>query len=148
MNFFQFAQNNWYIVLFVGAILTFSFVFNRRQISQMKSRGNDFIARHPQAAKVYLTRKGLIFAEVVNVYTVNGEEPAQFTKGRTMGFYVLPGKNTVQISYTYTRPGIFYKTVSESTDVVEKVLETESYKSYVLGFDRKEKSFTFENTPE
>lgn len=146
MNFIQFVQNNWYIVLFAGAILAFSFVFNARQISRMKSKGKDFLSQHPQAAKVYLTQKGLIFAEVVSVYTVNGEEPAKFTKGRSMGFYVLPGKSTVEISYTYTRPGIMHKTVSTSTDVVEKVLETEPYKAYVLGFDRKGECFTFEET--
>lgn len=144
MNLIQIVQNNWYIFLIIGVVTAFSFVFNFKQMGRMKSKGRNFISRHPEAAKVYLTQKGMIISEIVNVYTVNGEEPAQFTEGRTTGFYVLPGKSTVEISYTYTRPGIIYRTVTKSTDVVEKILETEPYKAYVLGFDRKDESFTFE----
>lgn len=133
MNFTQIVQNNWYLLPIAGVVIAFSVVFNVRQMRRMKSKGSDFLSRHPNAAKVYLTKKGLIVSEVVDVYSVNGEEPAQFTDGTSLGFYVLPGKCTVEISYTYTRPGVIHKTVSKSTDVVEKVLETEPRKSYVLG---------------
>jgi hypothetical protein len=37
-----------------------------------------------------------------------------------------------------------YKNVTESTDVVKKVLVVEANKSYRLGFDRKAEQFAFE----
>ncbi len=49
-------------------------------------------------------------------------------------------------SYSYTRPGVIHKSVTKTTGVVQKTLEVEAYKSYLLGFDRKAEEFTFEES--
>jgi hypothetical protein len=50
----------------------------------------------------------------------------------------------VEMVYTHNRPGILYKNISESTGMVKKELETEPGGCYLLGYNRKEKAFTFE----
>ena len=141
----QIIQDNIYIFSVMLIVMIVSITYAIIKNKSMKKKGASFLELHPDAARVYLTSKALITSEAVTVYTVNGEEPGRFTdKGKT-GFYVVPGNVTVEVSYTYTRPGVLHKTVTTSTDVVEKVLETKPHQSYILGFDRKAECFTFEN---
>ena len=79
----------------------------------------------------------------MEIYSVNGDKPESFMEKGKTGFLVLPGTCTVEIRYYYTRPGILHKNVTETTDLVKKELATEAKKSYLLGFDRGEKVFTF-----
>ena len=127
------------LIAMVGSLI-YAVIRNK----SMKNDSANFLKNHPDAAKVYLTVKALITTEAVTVYTVDGKAPSRFLEGGKTGFYVVPGNTKVEMSYSYTRPGVLHKTVTTSTDVVEKVLETEPNRSYVLGFDRKAECFTFE----
>ena len=144
IDIFQIIQQNLYVFCAIAAVTVLSVVYAVIRNRSMKKAGANFLELHPDAARVYLTSKALITVEAVTVYTVNGEPPSRFTDGGKTGFYVVPGKSTVEISYSYTRPGVMHKTVTTSTDVVEKILETKPHHSYILGFDRKAESFTFE----
>ena len=125
----------------VSAIFIGVAIFNYKK---MKNTTAKFLTENPNASKVFLTTKGFITSEAVTVHTVNDTKPILFTDKGKSGFYSIPGDVKVEISYSYTRPGIMYKTVTTSTDMVTKVLKTEPNKSYLLGFNRKEESFTFE----
>ena len=137
-------QENIYVfgVMVLATIISISYAIIKNK--KMKKDGANFLQLHPDAARVYLTSKALITSEAVTVYTVNGEAPSRFTDSGKTGFYLVPGSSKVSISYTYTRPGVLHKTVTTSTDVVEKILETEPNRSYMLGFDREAETFTFE----
>jgi hypothetical protein len=110
---------------------------------KMKASGEEFLATHPDAAKVYLTTKTFITSEAVTVYSVNGDGPVKFMEGMKTGFYLLPGTSSVEVCYSYTRPGLLHKNVTSTTDVVKKDLVVDAKKSYLLGFDRSEDVFTF-----
>lgn len=140
----QVVQQNKYVFGVMAAAVGISIVFNIIRARSMKSRGADFLSKHPDAAKIYLTTKALITSEAVRVHSVEGQKPHDFVDSGKTGFYVVPGRSNVQISYTYTRPGVLHKNVTTTTDVVDKVLETQPRKSYLLGFNRKAENFTFE----
>lgn len=143
MNFTEILQTNMYPIIAIVAVSVISIIISVMRMRKIKSTGKDFLAQHPDAAKVYLTVKALITTEAVTVYSVNGEAPQHFMESGKTGFYVVPGKCDVEMSYTYSRPGVIHKSVTTSTDVVTKVLETKPHGSYILGFDRKEEVFTF-----
>jgi hypothetical protein len=87
---------------------------------------------------------------------VDGNPPALFTEGGALGIqgfpgsksglYVEPGTRTLELQYTHNRPGLFYKNVSTSTGLVRREFVAEAGKNYVLGFDRKNENFTFEES--
>lgn len=145
MNFTEILQQNWYIFLVMGIAVVVSIVYAIVRSRGMKSSNAGYLKQYPDAARVYLTSKALITSEAVTVYSVNGETPQQFAERGKTGFYVKPGLCTVEMSYSYTRPGVMYKNVTTSTDVVTKQLETQPHQNYMLGFNRKEEAFTFED---
>jgi len=104
-----------------------------------------FLERCPNAAKIYMTQKGAITSEVLQIISVNGDIPLNFNEGTKAGVYVEPSESIeLELQYTYTRPGVMYKSVSESTGLVKREVEVEANKSYKVGYDRKEQDFTFE----
>jgi hypothetical protein len=129
-----------FVILFTAAGLFYS----RYRMRSIKESGREFLSKHPDAARVFLTSRALITSEAVQVHSVDGGTPELFMEKMKTGFYAVPGKSTVEISYTHTRPGVLHKTVTTTTDVVKKELVTEPKKSYMLGFDRDENAFTFE----
>jgi hypothetical protein len=66
--------------------------------------------------------------------------------GSNSGFYLKPGTSAVEMDYYHNRPGIMYKNVTSTTDVIKKDLTVEAGKKYLLGFDRKEKIFTLQES--
>jgi len=106
----------------------------------MKKKKNDnarFLAENPTAATIYFKGRSSITSEKIVVYTVNGENARTFYKRGKEGVYLLPGQSVLELSYTYQRPGVMHKTVTETTDVVKKTVEVESRQTYLLSFDRK-----------
>lgn len=148
MNFSGIFQQNWQIIFIIGVVIIGSIIFNFFRMKKTKASNLDFLARYPEAAKIYLSARALIASEAVNVQSVNGGVPQIFyEKGKT-GFYIVPGKSMVELIYTHSRPGILYKNISESTGTVKKEIETEPRGCYILGYDRKERAFTFGSCPE
>lgn len=144
----QFIQQNKIWLGFMGLVLLVYFIWMPIYIKKRKRMQRDYLAQHPDAAKVFLTSKALITSEAVSVHQVNSDHPALFTESGKSGFYARPGSNIIVISYTYTRPGILYKNVTKSTGEVRQEIEVEAQRSYMLGFDRDEETFTFEELSE
>ncbi|MDR1329255.1 MAG: hypothetical protein LBK23_06610 [Oscillospiraceae bacterium] len=139
-------EQNWFMFLVIGAALAGSVVFSIVRLRGARASNKSFLAEHPDAAKVYLVTKALVATEAARVHSVNGGKPENFFEGSKNGFYLAPGRSSVEISYTHSRPGVLHKSVTTSTGVVKKELVTEANKSYFLGFDRKAENFTFELT--
>lgn len=137
--------------LWVGLLALFIVLFIVATIIRNKSNkklADMYREENPDAAKVYLASKANVTSEAVTIHNVNGEAAAYFVEGNKTGFYLEPGESEVVLSYTYTRPGVMYKSVTKSTEAVTRRLEVEPRKSYKLGFDRKAEDFTFEEMSE
>jgi hypothetical protein len=50
------------------------------------------------------------------------------------------------MSYSSSRPGIIHKTVTKTYGPSKKELVIAAGKNYLLGFDREQETFTFEET--
>ena len=135
-------------ILFIGGITIIGIIVTIINYKKMKNNVADFLTKNPNAAKICLTTKAFITSEAVTVHTVNGETPILFSEKGKTGVYAIPGDIEIEMSYSYTRPGVMYKTVTTSTDVVKKNLQVEENKTYILGFDRKKQQFTFEELEE
>jgi hypothetical protein len=131
-------------LLIVGGITVLGIISAIIMSKRQKKIVANFLEENPNAVKVYLTSKAFITQEAVMIHTVNAGNPILFTEKGKSGFYLIPGESTVGISYTYTRPGVMYRSITKSTGLVERELEVEENKSYSLSFNRKEEDFVFE----
>lgn len=144
MNILEIIEQNFYIVAIVVVAIIISIVYTIGRASSIKKNSTNFLEQHPDAAKIYLAGKTSITSEKMEVFSVDGEKPVLFVEGLKNGFYVLPGRSSAAIRYTYTRPGVLHSSVSKTTDTVTQELETEAKKAYELGFDRKANTFTLQ----
>ena len=78
------------LVIFIGGSCFYTF----SRFKQTKAEGEAFLAKHPDAAKVYLVQRIGIASHTTVVYLVNGEKPVMFMEGIKTGFYVTPGIQT------------------------------------------------------
>jgi hypothetical protein len=157
MGFFQVL----FIVAFVVIAAVVSMGMNRTRLQKQESANKIFLGKYPDAAKVYPYSRASITSEAVRIHSVDGEVPEFFYEAGKLnsiagiiggitgnanntGFYLKPGTSTVEMSYYHTRPGVFYKNVSTSTDAIKKELKVNPGKTYLLGFDRKAETFTLE----
>lgn len=134
------------VFLWGGVILVFavlSVIYSIGKNKKNKTALTGFLAQHPDAAKIYTMNKGVVTSDTLEIHLVDGAAPLLFNESGRAGVYVSPGEHTLQISSTYTRPGVMYRSVSKSTGVVDKIIEAEPYGEYDLAFDRKEGAFSF-----
>jgi hypothetical protein len=146
MNFIDLQslfQQNQYTFLVIGVVVIGTVIFNIIHMRKIKSSNSKFLLDHPDAAKIYLTTKALITSEAVTVTAVDGGRPELFAESAKTGFYAIPGTRLVEMSYTHNRPGIIHKNVMTTIGPVKKELVVAADKKYLLGFDRKDESFTF-----
>jgi hypothetical protein len=143
MDFSVFSQNR-PVFLLMGAVFAGCIIFNIVRLKKMKTSGQNFLAEHPDAVKIYLTVKAFITAEAVTVHTIDGGSPSPFIEKGKSGFFAVPGKRIAEMSYTYSRPGLLHKTVTQTIGPAKKELLVEAGKNYRLGFDRTDETFTFE----
>jgi hypothetical protein len=140
-----FQQHKQIFIIF-GLVIAGAMVFNIIRYKSMKKSNQKFLEDHPDAAKVYLSLKALAALGTVTVHSVDGEAPALFSENLKSGFYVIPGKRMVEMSYTSSRPGIVHKSVTQTYGPYKKELIIEANKNYLLGFDRGQETFTFGET--
>ena len=69
-------------------------------------------------------------------------------EGLRLAYAVTAGTHTVEASATTSRPGVLHKTVNETFGPVKLEVEVEPRKKYALGFNTKEKEFTFTELPQ
>ncbi|MDR1315948.1 MAG: hypothetical protein LBK13_03650 [Spirochaetales bacterium] len=140
---FQHFQQNKYIFIVFGLVIAGTIVFNIVRLKKMKPSDKQFLEEHPDAAKVYLGLKTLVVFGAVTVHSVDAEAPALFSEGGKNGFYAVPGKRMVEMTYTSSRPGIIHENVTQTHGPYKKELIIIANKNYLLGFDRGKEIFTF-----
>jgi hypothetical protein len=152
-----------FLIVVLAAFAVVGTYMGRMRLQKLAVSNKAFLEKCPDAAKVYPYSRTSITSEAVRIHTVDGEPPEFFYEsgktggiatiiagltgnGSNSGFYLKPGTSTVEMSYYHNRPGVFYKNVTSTTDAIKKELAVEANKKYLLGFDRKEKTFTLEET--
>jgi hypothetical protein len=136
-------QQNKYIFTVFGLVIAGTIVFNIVRLKRMKISNQKFLEEHPDAAKIYLSLKALAVSGTVTVHSVDGDPPAFFFENVKSGFCVIPGKRTVEMSYTCSRPGIVHRNVTRTYGPYKKELLVTANKNYLLDFDREKETFTF-----
>ena len=64
-------------------------------------------------------------------------------EGTKSVIYALPGTVDVELTYSYTRPGVLHKNVTTTWGPTKLSLEVEKGKTYSLAFDKDEETFKF-----
>ena len=130
------------IAIFAGIVVV-SIVFAVVSNKNNKKLVEAYLSKYPDARKVYLTKGAVSIKEPVRVHAVDEEKPALFNEKGKSGFYVKPGSAEIEISYTYTRPGVMYRNVTTTVGPVTQEITTENGKTYHLSYDKKAEEFTF-----
>ncbi|MDO4765562.1 MAG: hypothetical protein Q4A29_05840 [Eubacteriales bacterium] len=132
-------------IIWVGGFLI---AYMIGMILYMKSRKNfvgKWLAENPTAAKVYVISKAMaIRSEGLVINSVDGQPPVHFQEGTKLGFYVLPGTRVVESTFTASRPGVMYKTVSTTYGPTKQEITVEANKVYQYKFNLKEERYEFE----
>ncbi|MDR3313872.1 MAG: hypothetical protein LBS96_05375 [Oscillospiraceae bacterium] len=140
-------QSNWRILAIIGVVMVGSLAYGFARMRKIKDDSAAFVQQHPDAAKVLLSSGSGVTSQQVQVLTVNDNPPQVFQKKTKYGVFLLPGENVLSVRYTYTRPGVMYKTVSKTYEDTIAVT-SEANKSYTLSYDRKAEQFVFAETAE
>ena len=113
-------------------------------MKQKKAKLNKWLADNPTAVKVYIEyNTSLVKFGNISIHAIDGETPKLFNEGTKIGFYVLPGEHIVESSFTHSRPGIMYKTVTETYGPTKQQIVVEANKKYDYSFDRKTQAYNF-----
>lgn len=134
-----------FFILVVACAAYYYFVV-MKQIQRKKDDAEQFQRDHPEASKVYLKTgmTGLLTSEEVTILGVNDNEPVLFYEGLKQGFFLMPGKSVIEVSCSWTRPGVLHKNVTTEVAPSKQEVEAEAGKAYRLGFDRDAETYVFE----
>lgn len=136
----QFFSMGVYAYIFL-AFVVLALVFTILSAIHNKNAKAKWLAEHPQAVKIDLvTGTNLITTKEMRANVVSGEAAIFVEKGRYVVFS-MPGDIVLELTYTFTRPGIMYKSVSTTWGPNKIELHIERDTDYALSFDKKEEKF-------
>lgn len=107
----------------------------------------EWLSKHPGAAKVFYNTNFVGLGQI-SIHSVDEDAPLFFHEGFKAGFYVAPGDHVVESSYTFSRPGIFYRRVSTTYGPSKQEITVDASKRYLYKFDRKDESYSFTEVTE
>lgn len=148
VNVASFGNIYYFIIIPIIAIVYVGYMFMKLKAD--KQRVAEWLKQNPNAAKVYIGKTdsfiSMLFkaAERLTVSSVDGERPLLFREKLSLGFYVAPGTHIVESSFSKTRPGFFYRSVTTTYDSSKQEITVEAAKSYNYSFDKKAESYRFE----
>ncbi|MDR3295023.1 MAG: hypothetical protein LBT26_04210 [Clostridiales Family XIII bacterium] len=140
-----FLDNIWnsssrYVVIAIIVVIIIYIPFMLLYMRKKKRKAEAFLEQHPEAAKVYITGavKGTL-----SVLSINDGAPDTFFEGVKQGFFLLPGENVLELSYSWTRPGVLHKTVTTTIGPTKIKVTAETEKSYHISYDKKDETYSF-----
>lgn len=140
-------DDNTIILLCLGVIVfSIAFIF---YVKWKRNKDVDkWLIENKYARKVYLDSSIGIKSLVVQVQKVNGEKPKIKTiKGKNI-LYLLPGRNTVSVLCSYTRPDVLRKSVTSVYGPIDVDMDIEHYVDYRISFDLDNNKFIINEIPE
>ena len=144
----SFSHIYYFILIPIGLIAYFAFAIFKTK--NEKQRVTNWLNEHPNAVKVYIGKTSSVTgylasaARQISVNSVDGERPLFFTEKLSNGFYVTPGTHIVESSFTKTRPGIIYRSVTTTYGPSKQEITVEGLKSYNYSFNTNEERYVFE----
>ncbi len=136
------------IILLCLGVIVFSIVFILYVKWKRNKDVDKWLLENKYARKVYLDSSIGIKSLVVQVQKVNGEKPKIKTiKGKNI-LYLLPGRNTVSVLCSYTRPDVLRKSVTSVYGPIDVDMDIEHYVDYRISFDLDNNKFIINEIPE
>ena len=148
INNTSFSHIYYFILIPIGLIAYFAFAIFKTK--NEKQRVSSWLNEHSDAVKVYIGKTssviGMLASAVqhITVNSVDGERPFYFREKLSTGFYVTPGTHIVESSFSKTRPGFFYRSVTTTYGASKQEITVEASKSYNYFFNTKEEAYGFE----
>ncbi|MFT4451935.1 MULTISPECIES: hypothetical protein [Parvimonas] len=112
--------------------------------SKKRKQGYErWLSDHPDAVKIYLSTSfsPITSKSLVGRILSQNAYPSIAYEGTKSVIYALPGTVDVELTYSYTRPGILHKNVTTTWGPTKLSLEVEKGKTYSLAFDKEEETF-------
>ncbi len=100
-----------------------------------------WLVENKYARKVYLETVVGVNSRIIQVQNVNGEKPMiKSLKGQNI-LYLNPGRNTIKLTCSCTKPDVLRKSVTTIYGPIEMDLDIEHYVDYKITFDKKNNKF-------
>lgn len=139
-QFFSMGIYAYFVIGFVIVAVIFSII----SIKFHRNAKKKWLSSHPGAVMVSLeTGNNWITEKDLSARVVSGEAAMFIEKGR-YAIWSMPGDTVLEVTYTYTRPGVLHKRVSTTWGPTKVALHLERDKQYALTFNKKEEAFTLE----
>ena len=133
-------DDNTFIILCLAFIaFAVAFIF---YIKWKRNKDVDkWLLENKYARKVYLETVVGVNSSIIQVQNVNGEKPKiKSLKGQNI-LYLNPGRNTIKLTCSCTRPDVLRKSVTTIYGPIEMDMDIEHYVDYKITFDKKSNKF-------
>lgn len=129
--------------LLIAVVFVVYYIFLMIHMKKRKNQKQELLSQDPTLVKVFVEQGQQGIKSVsLNVRKIDGEYIGElYNEGLKVLFLAKAGKHVLEVEATTTRPGVMYKSVSETFGPVNIEIELETGKEYTLRFDVKEKTF-------
>lgn len=132
-------DNTFIILCLMFIVFAVTFIF---YIKWKRNKDVDkWLLENKYARKVYLETVVGVNSRIIQVQNVNGEKPKiKSLKGQNI-LYLNPGRNTIKLTCSCTRPDVLRKSVTTIYGPIEMDMDIEHYVDYKITFDKKSNKF-------
>lgn len=132
-------DNTFIILCLMFIIFAVAFIF---YIKWKRNKDVDkWLLENKYARKIYLETVVGVNSRIIQVQNVNGEKPKiKSLKGQNI-LYLNPGRNTIKLTCSCTRPDVLRKSVTTIYGPIEMDMDIEHYVDYKITFDKKSNKF-------
>lgn len=133
-------DDNTFIILCLAFIaFAVAFIF---YIKWKRNKDVDkWLLENKYARKIYLETIVGVNSRIIQVQNVNGEKPKiKSLKGQNI-LYLNPGRNTIKLTCSCTRPDVLRKSVTTIYGPIEMDMDIDHYVDYKITFDKKSNKF-------
>lgn len=132
-------DNTFIILCLMFIIFAVAFIF---YIKWKRNKEVDkWLLENKYARKIYLETVVGVNSRIIQVQNVNGEKPKiKSLKGQNI-LYLNPGRNTIKLTCSCTRPDVLRKSVTTIYGPIEMDMDIDHYVDYKITFDKKSNKF-------
>lgn len=133
-------DDNTFIILclaFIAFAVAFIFYIKWKRNKEV----DKWLLENKYARKIYLETVVGVNSRIIQVQNVNGEKPKiKSLKGQNI-LYLNPGRNTIKLTCSCTRPDVLRKSVTTIYGPIEMDMDIDHYVDYKITFDKKSNKF-------
>ncbi len=132
-------DNTFIILCLMFIVFAVAFIF---YIKWKRNKEVDkWLLENKYARKIYLETVVGVNSRIIQVQNVNGEKPKiKSLKGQNI-LYLNPGRNTIKLTCSCTRPDVLRKSVTTIYGPIEMDMDIDHYVDYKITFDKKSNKF-------